>query len=427
MFSRNITLGLFFSFILLPQLSVVAKTDDPDEQLLEEQALSELNGTSIQRLNSMMVQEYLRRANAVSKELRQMAKLAESIHKVYEDLLINRVGQRLATRADAVLAFISIEQAPIVSAKEIDLHLARIEPIRQGIAEYATVPKLFKAADVKEIQKLAAEEAWANTKGRELQSRKQRLRALWKMAPKNIPESGLPTMKERVDSILTRMIQEELETVAAAREAGRNKAVTQTAEAANMREIQIGKKKAEQELQMMQLEIEKLKAEFKLLEARKQAEIQLTHQQVSTREKITLLENRKAIQKLRPFTAKGYWQPGSASRSASLKKEPMSFSKLEQFGALNEGHAGLSRLLAVANKTGMTIRHGSGYSHLGRIPRTYSGRQASRNHLDTDRPKWSYKSFFYQLSTEDLIRVKEVQDLLIDLGPTMVEQGMLAP
>lgn len=412
-----------FPFALL----TAEDTADSDGQLLEEQALSELSGDSIQRLNAMLIKEYIKRADAVEAQLKNMAKLADKIYEVTQETLDNETGRKIGTKVEAVRAFIAFEQTPIVTSTEIDLHQQRLEPIRQGIIEYASVPKLFKPSEVAEIKKLADEESWANTNERELENRKTRMQAIFKLRPAGNVGAGEPTLRERVEEVMIRMEQEEITKVAAAREKGRSVAITETAKAAEVRELQIGKEKAENELRMMKLEIEKLKAEFKLLEANKQSVIQEANQKVQDREKLTQLEDIKILAKLRPFTAQGYWQPGDRSRGATLRKSPMSFSRLEQFGALSGGHDGLARLLAVANGKGMGRTIGRDNLGIADVPATYSGTFNKRKHVDTDRPKWAYPPTYGELTTEQLIKVQEVQDLLIELGPTMVEQGLLAP
>jgi hypothetical protein len=107
-------------------------------------------------------------------------------------------------------------------------------------------------------------------------------------------------------------------------------------------------------------------------------------------------------QKLAPFLAKGTWQPRAGSRAgeAVTPAGPMSFSRLKSFGALNSSISGLDLLARAAT-------------------------------IDQDkmRPRWSYHSTTRKKWHEDpkaLEDVQEAQALLIELGPTMVEMGLLS-
>jgi endonuclease/exonuclease/phosphatase family metal-dependent hydrolase len=137
------------------------------------------------------------------------------------------------------------------------------------------------------------------------------------------------------------------------------------------------------------------------------------------------LRDSSVLEQLRPFTASGFWQPGDTSRSTNLEKTPISLSRLKESGALNSGHEGLARLLAIANESGMgnLVNSRPRYD----IPVTYSGAYKERRHIDTDRPKWSYPRDYQSLTAEQLQEVENVQKLLIELGPVMVEQELLAP
>ena len=101
---------------------------------------------------------------------------------------------------------------------------------------------------------------------------------------------------------------------------------------------------------------------------------------------------------LAPFLAKGRLQPLDLQRSnnpSSLDEKPVSFSQIGQYGALNDETQGLSRLLLLAN-----------------------------NRHDT-RPRWAISSDKW--SKKDIEFLRRAQELLRELGPTLVELGMLSP
>jgi len=53
------------------------------------------------------------------------------------------------------------------------------------------------------------------------------------------------------------------------------------------------------------------------------------------------------------------------------------------------------------------------------------GYQRNREHLDVDRPKWGYPLRWKDYSRDQIEEVRRIQALLIELGPTLVEEGML--
>lgn len=99
--------------------------------------------------------------------------------------------------------------------------------------------------------------------------------------------------------------------------------------------------------------------------------------------------------KLAPFTTPGYAQFGADS----YEKAPLSYGAMVQAGALNPSQSGMQRLVNLAR-----IRE------------------------DKIRPRWHFhfdQSNGWEKTTEDREMVKEAQQLLIELGPTLVEMGML--
>jgi hypothetical protein len=98
--------------------------------------------------------------------------------------------------------------------------------------------------------------------------------------------------------------------------------------------------------------------------------------------------------KLTPFTTPGYRQ----NRGMTADKHPWSYSGLQAAGALQSNLKGMDRLveLAVDKK-------------------------------DTVRPRWPYHPNFWGRDPDNVAKIKEAQDLLIELGPTLVELKLLEP
>lgn len=118
-------------------------------------------------------------------------------------------------------------------------------------------------------------------------------------------------------------------------------------------------------------------------------------------------------QDLQPFLAKGYWQPGDRGPRENLDLRPMSWSRLRQFGVLERDQQGLIQLISVANSS--NIMH------------SINGPFRNHKTVDDMRPKWSYPSSIDNLTPQQFEAVKRIQALLIELGPTLVEEGLLDP
>jgi len=126
--------------------------------------------------------------------------------------------------------------------------------------------------------------------------------------------------------------------------------------------------------------------------------------------------NSAAVQRdLAPFLAEGTWQPGDFERNVRFDRTPMSWSKIQSDGALSPDLNGLQRLLEIANAQGCFPRGGQS-----------RGYYRNREHLDAHRPKWGYPQYWKNLSEDQIQEVRRIQALLIELGPTLVEEGMLA-
>jgi hypothetical protein len=110
---------------------------------------------------------------------------------------------------------------------------------------------------------------------------------------------------------------------------------------------------------------------------------------------------------LAPFLAEGVWQPGDRPGRPSLhQRGPVSLSALKKFGALESSEHGLTQLYIAGNGV--------------------FADWPNQVHPDKDRPKWGFARAPSRLSQEDWQKLQHIQDLLNELGDTMVEQKMLA-
>ena len=152
-------------------------------------------------------------------------------------------------------------------------------------------------------------------------------------------------------------------------------------------ELRLAKLKAEQEIQAKT-------AAFELEQARLQAEINrllAVAKNVPLREK---LADPKLRASLAPFITPGHWTP----KGFTTEKKPLSLTLLSSQGALEDSGRGLNRLAHIA----MAVD-------------------------DRERPRWNLAGgplAWYKFE-ESLNKVKQAQQYLNELGPLMVEDGML--
>ena len=97
--------------------------------------------------------------------------------------------------------------------------------------------------------------------------------------------------------------------------------------------------------------------------------------------------------KLAPFITPGYWRP----KSVSYDKKAHSLTQLQSFGALDDTIAGLRKLADIAC-----------------------------NPRDQARPRWKLPQYWVK-NPQEMEKVKAAQQLLVELGPVLVELKMLEP
>lgn len=113
--------------------------------------------------------------------------------------------------------------------------------------------------------------------------------------------------------------------------------------------------------------------------------------------KVTICKTEEVRALLAPFLAKGYSQPGRKKPTSEYK--PVSLTGLRSIGALNSDIDGLSELL----KEGFLKRR------------------------DRERPRWGFETSKIKfLPHEQREQLLKAQKLLIELGPVLVDLGMLS-
>src|SRR5262249_6348106 len=102
----------------------------------------------------------------------------------------------------------------------------------------------------------------------------------------------------------------------------------------------------------------------------------------------------ETLAKISPFTTPGYWQ----LNKIATEKKPLSYSQLQNVGALSPDSKGLTTLLKIAWTS-----------------------------TDRVRPRWTMNPTLFLRRPGHLEKVKAAQAILIELGPVLVEKGLLEP
>lgn len=153
----------------------------------------------------------------------------------------------------------------------------------------------------------------------------------------------------------------------------------------------------------MEAQAEKHRSELDLIRASNQvdtARVKVATQ--SAEEEALKVQLRKkasspAVQgKLAAFITPGYVQ---VNNKITVEKKPLSFTQLQNAGALVPGSRGsLLKLVRIANDIDDKIR-----------------------------PRWKIPVIFFDKSPEAIEKANEAQALLIELGPVLIEKGLLQP
>lgn len=162
---------------------------------------------------------------------------------------------------------------------------------------------------------------------------------------------------------------------------------------------------AKQEAEKIRAETEEKKAEVEMELALKKADqhTKAAKTQVAVQsaadEALKIQLRKKASdtqvqQKLAPFTTPGYWQ----LNTFALDKKPLSFSKIQGSGALEGTQKGGATMALIVSTS-----------------------------ADKVRPRWNINPHLYTKSPNAIEKIREAQQLLIELGPILVEMGKLEP
>lgn len=306
-------------------------------------------------------------------------------------ILDGDAGRRIATKPELVKAFRAVTEVDRPSKAEFEqfkvLATTALEPVNKAAANPDNA--WDNTADTSKLLiELRADARSRRDSVRAARSRMQSVVSLSKRDISEQPPTGAKSLPDAIRVLEQHEAEELTAAVRAAREKAREevKSLLATTAADNVRlagQAEAKRETAKAEVARIKIELEAEALRIKVAKDRLRAK----------------LATPEVLQDLTIFTAKGYTQPGQGGTGIFEKTDvfgPLSFTRLKTGGYLDSSADGLKKLL-----------------RLGAEPS-----------LSNDRPKWKFNAFRLDQSNEAYL--KRVQALLVELGPLMAEDGLLA-
>ncbi len=389
--------------------------------------------------------------------LDQLAERHAALTKTMDDLLTNDDGKRLAVKDTAGVQYLAYVERPLLEVGEIDAKREQLSRLLALVEKNVDTPQIgFAPTPAAETQ---ADDLflWARDRLARVAENEAWLMETLAGVDLDADVSDLPTLQQRIDQYQASRFSAWL----AATERGRRAADKEAADTVekNAREVELERalfeaqrlrKEAELRLAKLQIDAERrdmerdaelreqlavakrdyeerlavIARETKIANAergRRDVEADITAREIEAEatklDLIARIRSEAVLRDLKPFLDRGYWQPGDREANIRIDPEPMSWTALQNFGALNRDDEGLKALLAAANANGCDQAKVRGMVLVF----------GKNTHVDTERTKWSYNRVWTRLKPEHIREVRRIQQLLNELGPTLVEEGMLAP
>ncbi|RIK66087.1 MAG: hypothetical protein DCC65_10710 [Planctomycetota bacterium] len=384
-----------------------------------------------------LVEQFGASAEEANKLLVELESKGAAFQARFEGLLTNDDGKRIGQDPIAFRTFLRYRDDPIAPAGEIAARKKAVESLLSQIKAELTSQNVGFSPTDSQRRDAAEHDSWARQRLAQITVRNDWIDAALSRAPKLTD----PKAAKSLESVIHAYEIEQQEFWDRARLKGEAAAKAESesilVEKARMAELEnrlreaevlIQKMKAEQEVELKRIAVES-QQKLALAEIREKnllAELDRAKQVAAAERR---LEDAKAVAKsnqidleadktldrqrcedpevkrlLAPFLAQGKYQPGmNRDEMLTADTKAISLSRLRAFGALEPTSNGIQKLLEVATN-----------KHLNRP-------------MDTTRPRWGYKPRLRDNKPEAVDEIKKAQQLLIELGPTMVELGLLAP
>ena len=300
-------------------------------------------------------------------------------------------GRRIATKPDLVRAFRAVSELERPQSTEFEkfktLATTALEPVRKAAAN----PDDTWDATSNTAKVLTELRSEARSRRDAIRSARARMQSVVSLAQREPAPERLASAKSLREAI-RELEQKEAEELATAVHTAREKAREEV-------KVLLASTAAESIRLAGQAEAKREAAKAEVSRTKIDLEADALKTQAAKERLRAKLKTPEVLQDLAIFTAKGYCQPGQGGTGVFEKTDvfgPVSFTRLKTGGYLDPSADGLKKLL-----------------RLGAEPT-----------LSNDRPKWKFNAFRLDQSNEEYL--KRVQGLLIELGPLMVEDRLLA-
>lgn len=380
----------------------------------------------------------------------------EALRQRMEELLTNDAGKRLARNPAFAVQFNSLREQPIVRREDTKAHEAFLNQTLRHLRNIERSGETGYAPSAEHISKAEDAYLWARDRYARLVETEAWLDEAIAAAGSDLDVSEDATLEDQIRAYLAARQKLFAEARLRGEEAARDETASRVEENARIVELERALQQTEQMLREARQQMARARVDFEAQIRAQEAEsiermaaVQREYDDrvAAVRRETMLAEADRARldaeaaartrdieadakrielvqrahspqvqQDLKPFLAKGLWQPGDATARENLESRPMSFSRIQADGALEPSKQGLIQLVSIANGTYVLGRQGPLYFPGG-----------ARPHIDDMRPKWSYPRNFDNVTNEQYQEVQRIQALLRELGPTLVEEGLLDP
>ncbi len=450
---------LFLATALFGCVSVTSAQVTTDD--IRAQARERVSGSLAEQEQQAYARSLLVRFETRVRQTESLIKEVERRDAAYRDrmdaLFTSDDGKRLGQKNDPSIRtqFLSYQEQPLIDPSELAAKRALVEKMLGFLEEAKSAPGGY-VPQPERVDEADDAYLWARARAMKLSEVEAWLNGQLATLDRTTDVTTVPTLKSRIDAYRAELRQAWIDAQTRGREAAREAAQPVMEENARIAELERALQEAELKLALARQEAEQQRIDFEMRMEQQQIELRerLAASQREMDDRLAEIERQNQLAEaermrrdaeagavargirddarkveliakcnspevqanLAPFLTKGTWQPGDFERNIRFDRTPMSWSKIQADGALTDNRDGLQRLLEIANAKGCFPRGGQS-----------RGYYVNRKHLDAHRPKWGYPQTWKNLSEDQIQEVRRIQALLIELGPTLVEEGMLDP
>ncbi len=450
---------LVLALCVVPASAQDAPTPATAEQLKAEAEQRKLARTQAAEQDLWTRQNVTRFENRVKEASDLFAELERrhtSLTEWMSSLLTSDDGKRLGLNPTVAIQFVAYQEQPVMRLADFDANRGYLAELENFLKESQASPQVGYVPDAERVREADDAYLWARDRLARVAETEAWLKTSLATADLDADVSEMPTLEELIQNYLARRHQLWVENTVEGKRIAAEQVAPEIKENARQVELERALFETEQLLREATQALEKQRLDFdrKLREqdaiikeraaaaereyaeriaeidrlnrlaeaARKQRDVEsiIEAQEIDDEAQRMLLVAKcrsASVQRdLRPFLDEGTWQPGDKGPNVRFDAEPISHKALLELGALEETIDGVKRLLIVANAKGVSDLNGLLY-----------GIKSGRGHPDKERTKWGYNVYFHKLTQDQVNEVRRIQAQLIELGPTLVEEGMLAP